>query len=126
MLWMPALHDFFGVPDRDMDDKVFVIADMLSYVEIRDNLPVVTFHGVVEWALDYLVTSEVIWLPSEEQLRMSLIRRLEGGRGDAFLLTSTDKGFRCGIQFKGESLAFEDSEASEAYSAALLHVLRNP
>ena len=126
MAWMPALHDFFGIPDRDLDDKVFVIDDMLSYVEIRDNLPVVTFHGVVEWALDYLVTSEVVWLPTEEQLRMSLIRRLGGERGNVLHLSSTNTGFQCEIQYKGEALAFEDSEASEAYSAALLHVLRNP
>jgi hypothetical protein len=123
---MPALHDFFGIPDRDMDDRVFVIADMLSYVEIRDNLPVVTFHGVVEWALDYLVTSEVIWLPTEEQLRMALVHRLEGERGNAFHLSSTDQGFKCEIQFRGNPLTFESSEAVEAYSAALLHVLRNP
>ena len=109
-----------------MDDKVFVIGDMLSYVEIRDNLPVVTFHGVVEWALDYLVTSEVIWLPSEEQLRMSLIHRLEGERAGILQLFSTNTGFRCEIQYKSEALAFENSEASEAYGAALLHVLRNP
>lgn len=117
------MHDFFAVPDRGLDDRVFVINDIMAYVEIRNNLPMVTFHGTAEWALDYLLTSEVIWLPKEEQLRMSLMRFLPGEPQPALLLASTEKGYRLEIQVGGERLVFEAPEASEAYAAALLYLL---
>ena len=92
LTWIPALHDFFAIPDRGLDDRVFVISDMMAYVEIRNNLPVVTFHGVVEWALDYLLTTEVIWLPREEQLRMALSRHLANEEQPALSLSSAMSG----------------------------------
>lgn len=123
LTWIPALHDFFAIPDRGLDDRVFVISDMMAYVEVRNNLPVVTFHGVVEWALDYLLTTEVIWLPREEQLRMALSRQLSDEEQPALSLASTDEGYACEIRLNGGSLSFDASEASEAYAAALLYLL---
>lgn len=125
LTWIPALHDFFAIPDRGLDDRVFVISDMMAYVEIRNNLPVVTFHGVVEWALDYLLTSEVIWLPREEQLRMALSRHLSNQEQPGLSLLSANRGYTCEIKFKGKLLSFNASEASEAYAAALLYLLRS-
>src|SRR3990172_10713970 len=87
LMWIPAMHDYFAVPDRGLDDHIFVINDVMAYVEIRNNLPLVTFHGTAEWALDYLLTSEIIWLPREDQLRMELVRRLESKQ--ALALTGT-------------------------------------
>ena len=124
--WIPALHDFFAVPDRGLDDRVFVISDMHAYVEVRNNLPVVTFHGVLEWSLDYLLTAEVIWLPQEEQLRLALLQRLVSEEGPAVSLSAHPDGSVCVITFKGERLSFEAQEASEAYAAALLHLLKTP
>ncbi len=123
--WIPALHDFFGIPDRGLDDRIFVISDMHAYVEIRNNLPVVTFHGVLEWALDYLLTTEVIWLPREEQLRVALMQRLVSEKQPAVRLSSYADRSLCEINFKGEPLYFETQEASEAYGKALLHILKN-
>lgn len=122
--WIPALHDFFAIPDRGFDDRVFVISDMHAYVEIRNNLPVVTFHGVLEWALDYLLTAEVIWLPREEQLRLALMQRLISERQPAVTLSSHPEGSSCEINFRGERVTFNAKEASKAYGQALLHVLR--
>jgi hypothetical protein len=122
--WIPALHDFFAIPDRGFDDRVFVISDMHAYVEIRNNLPVVTFHGVLEWALDYLLTAEVVWLPREDQLRLALMQRLISESQPAVTLSSHPEGSFCEINFKGGRLNFSAQEASKAYGQALLHVLR--
>lgn len=122
--WIPALHDFFAVPDRGLDDRVFVISDMHAYVEIRNNVPVVTFHGVLEWSLDYLLTAEVIWMPREEQLRLALMQRLLAEQQPALTLSSHPDGSVCAINFKGQSLSFKAKEASEACAAALLHILK--
>jgi hypothetical protein len=121
--WIPSNHDFFALPDRGMDDLVFVISDIMSFVEVRSNQPMVTFHGTNEWALDYLLTSEVIWLPTEAQLRSAIVHRLVNLDGFSLILTSTQKGNSCQINYQGKSYTFDDPEASEAYAAALLHVL---
>jgi hypothetical protein len=123
LTWIPAMHDYFAVPDRGLDDHIFVINDIMAYVEIRNNLPMVTFHGTAEWALDYLLTSEVIWLPKEEQLRMAVMRLLSGEPQQALILTGTQEGYRLEIQASGDRLSFEALEASEAYAAALLYLL---
>jgi len=123
LIWIPAMHDYFAVPDRGLDDHIFVINDVMAYVEIRNNLPMVTFHGTAEWALDYLLTSEVIWLPKEDQLRMNVMRLLSPESQPALLLASTGDGYRLEIQLQGGSRVFEATEASEAYAAALLHLL---
>jgi hypothetical protein len=122
--WIPAMHDHFVVPDRGMDDHIFVINDIMAYVEIRNSLPMVTFHGTAEWALDYLLTSEVIWLPKEDQLRMAIMRQISTENQPALVLSSTGDGYRLVIQAKGQKYSFEAAEASEAYAAALLYLLR--
>jgi hypothetical protein len=125
LTWIPAMHDYFAVPDRGLDDHIFVINDIMAYVEIRNNLPMVTFHGSAEWALDYLLTSDVIWLPKEDQLRMTVMRLLSTEQGPALLLASTGDGYRLEIQQQGDRFAFEAPEASEAYAAALLYLLES-
>jgi hypothetical protein len=121
--WIPAMHDYFAVPDRGLDDHIFAINDIMAYVEIRNNLPMVTFHGTAEWALDYLLTSEVIWLPKEEQLRMALMHSLVNEPEPSLVLTGTREGYRLQIQLLGRPIVFEAPEASEAYAAALLRLL---
>jgi hypothetical protein len=123
LAWIPALHDFFAIPDRGLDDRVFVISDMMAYVEIRNNLPMVTFHGVVEWALDYVQTQEVVWIPRESQLRTRLMQLLRSEKQPAVKLQSLQAGYSCIIQFLGQEYIFNSPEASEAYAAALLFVL---
>ena len=76
--WAPARGDRFVVPDRGMDDEVFVLSDMT--VELHD-MPygrVVGFNGTVEWSLDSVRIGEVLWLPSEGQLRDRLERSVDG------------------------------------------------
>ena len=123
--WTPTKNDFFAIPDRELDDFVFVISDMTVMVERLHGQLAVTFHGALEWALDYMMIADLVWLPSETQLRELLERRLVSGPQPALTLTSTSDGYQCQIQFRGQRLTFESFGVSETYGAALLYVLEN-
>jgi hypothetical protein len=122
--WQPALLDFFAIPDREMDDKVFVISDIQVTVEALQGMQMVSFQGVSEWALDSLVADETVWLPSEAQLRQAVEAALLAGGRPELRLSSSLEGYRCAFQYKGRALAFEAASASEAYAAALLYLLQ--
>ena len=81
LIWIPSKHDFFALPDRDLDHLLFVISDMTINVELLSGYPVVTFNGASEWALDYVTIRDVVWLPREEQLRAALEDRLNNFAG---------------------------------------------
>jgi hypothetical protein len=123
LTWVPVLFDFFAIPDRNMDDKVFVISDMLVTVDLLQGLQVVSFQGASEWALDSLVTTDAVWMPTEAQIRQALEGALLASERPEVRLTSSLAGYRCDFQFDGQQLAVESNDASEAYAAALLHVL---
>jgi len=125
LVWKPAEFDFFTIPDRGMDERVFVISDMPAAIGQMQGQAMVTFEGAVEWALDYIPTGEAIWLPTEEQLRAHLAARLAAEPKFVLRLITTPASCRCEIVLGGRQLAFEAMNASEAYSAALLHVLRD-
>ncbi|GAA1588847.1 hypothetical protein GCM10009789_48120 [Kribbella sancticallisti] len=111
-LWVPAAGDRFVVPDREMDDDVFVVSDMTVEVHDYPGGKVIGFNGTTEWALDSIEQREVIWLPREEQLRKLLgghFQRLEAvEEGYAVVLTDTRH-------------VAEDAE--QAYAEALLDLL---
>lgn len=122
--WQPKMNDFFAVPDRDLDEKVFVISDMLATYERFNGRPVIAFQGAAEWALDNLVTEEIVWLPSETQLRQALeTELLVTGRPEVHLYSGLD-GCRCTFQWRGQPLSFSAGEASEAFAAALLFLMQ--
>ncbi len=124
LVWRPALFDFFALPDRQMDDKVFVVSDMLATVEMLQDVQVVSFQGASEWALDSLVTTEAVWIPSEEQLRLALEAALIGAGRPELRLTAGLGGYACEFSFRGALLRFEAGAAAGAYAAALLHILQ--
>ena len=127
LAWTPGLHDFFAIPDRGLDDRVFVISDVSVDIELLRDQSIVTFNGTSEWALDYEVMSEVVWVPTEEQLRQQLEQRLANGASSALKLIHAPDGYWCQILSKGKALAFLGADASEAYAEALLHILEeNP
>src|SRR5436190_7488300 len=70
--WTPASGDRFHVPDRDLDDEVFVVSGMSIEVSDLPSGAEMRFNGTVEWALDSIAQNEVIWLPREEQMRAAL------------------------------------------------------
>ncbi|HEY0646139.1 MAG TPA: pilus assembly protein CpaE [Nocardioides sp.] len=68
LAWSPGNGDRFWLPDRDLDQTVFTVSDMV--VEVRD-LPggrVFAFNGTTEWALDDVDEHEAVWLPRLDQL----------------------------------------------------------
>lgn len=121
--WKPANGDRFAVPERGLDDQVFLINDMAAIVESIKGTPAVTFHGTPEWALDYLWLGETIWLPSEEQLRASLEQHLMKAGAAGYDLHYADSEYVCRFAWRGEALAFRALDAAEAYAAALLYIL---
>lgn len=124
LTWKPAEFDFFAIPDRGLDEHVFVISEMPAAVGQFQGTPMVTFEGAVEWALDYVPTGDVVWLPTEEQLRQQLAARLAGEPHFFLALSVTASGCRYEISIGGQTLGFQAAEASEACAAALLHVLK--
>jgi hypothetical protein len=121
--WQPALYDFFAVPDRDMDERIFVISDLLATLEISQGQPVVAFQGASEWALDDLETGELVWLPGEDQLRQALEAALIRQGRPELRLDCGLSGCRCTIQHDGQALTFSARQAGDAYAAALLFLL---
>lgn len=114
--WRPASGDRFHVPDRDLDDEVFVVSGMSIEVSDLPSGAEMRFNGTVEWALDSIAQEEVIWLPREDQMREALgerfvrLERLEPVTGGfAVVLTGDERHV--------------DIDAERAYARALLAVL---
>ena len=123
LVWQTKLHDFFAIPDRDLNDRIFVLSDVMATMSLLRGWPAVMFHGTAEWALDYILTHEVVWMPTEGQLRQELEKMLRGE--DHFdQLSSSADGYECRIVYQGESLVFTAVSAAEAYAAALLQILK--
>lgn len=122
--WVPALHDFFAIPGRNLDERVFVVSEMLVTIEQLSGRQVVSFQGASEWALDYLLTTDAVWMPREDQLRKALEAILINQPGGMLTLVADAGGYRCLIPWGESDLIFEDQDASEAYAAALLFLLR--
>ena len=122
--WKPAQLDFFAIPDRGLDERTFVINDLPASTADLLGEAIITFDGAVEWALDYVPSGEVLWLPSEPQLRERLAAALAGEPEFNLTLTTVAGGHRCETRFRGEPLAAEAADAADAYGAVLLFVLR--
>lgn len=126
LTWQPNLHDFFTIPDSDLAERVFVLSDVFAYMSILQGLPAVTFHGSMEWALDYIWESEVVWLPTEAQLREAIEKRLLTDPQASVSLQSTRDGYLCQLTLPDSETAhrFEAFGAAEAYALALIYLLQ--
>jgi hypothetical protein len=121
--WNPAQFDIFGIPDRNLDDKTFVISDMLVTTEVLGGLPIVSFQGAAEWALDYIVTTEIVWIPNEMQLRQCLeAALLEGGRPELRIITGLN-GCRLECNYQDQPVILEGPDLEHLYAQALLQIL---
>jgi hypothetical protein len=115
LVWVPARGDHFVVPDRNMDDDVFVLSDMTIEVHDFATGPVIGFNGTTEWALDSLDQQAALWLPTEGQLRTLLgatLRRLERTEA-AYVVTVV-------VDTEGTEGTAEAPTAPDAYARALL------
>jgi hypothetical protein len=117
--WQPARGDRFVVPDKGMDEDVFVISDMVVEVHNTPTGQILGFNGITEWALDSVERDAVVWLPREQQLRDLL--------GERFLrLEAHAPGYVVVIASEtsedGEHRE-ADGDAESAYARALLVVM---
>jgi hypothetical protein len=114
--WAPQPHDLFAIPDRDLDDRLFVVADLSTEITEIAGLRTITFNGVVEWSLDWILSEDVVWMPSEAQLREQV------GANLVALERSAD-GYRCTVEMGSQLRRFDASDAADAYATALLELL---
>jgi hypothetical protein len=114
LVWKPVVGDRFAIPDRGLDDEVFVVSHMTIEVHDFPDGSVIGFNGTVEWALDDVDKDEAVWLPREDQLRElfgAAFRRLERV-GDHYQVLIGETGF-------------DGQSPEEAYGNALLSLLAN-
>ena len=116
LVWKPAAGDRFAIPDRDLDDDVFVLSNMTIEVHDLPEGEIIGFNGTTEWALDDVEKEEAIWLPREDQLR-----ELLGGTFRS--LVRVGDRYRVTVEFSDASRHFEAAEAGEAYGEALLALI---
>jgi hypothetical protein len=118
LVWRPADGDRFFLPDREMDDSVFTISEMVVEVKTAPVGAIIAFNGTTEWALDAIEQAEAVWIPREHQLREAL--------GDAMLsLVQLDDGWRCTTRTGGTLVESTAESAELAYAEALLLLLKH-
>ena len=114
--WQPHDGDRFVIPDRELDHHIFSISEMTVDVRTVPGGRQIAFNGAVEWALDAIMENEVIWLPSEAQLRERL--------GMTFRSLERDgTTYRCAIAAGPTTEVHEAATAADAYGRALLSVI---
>lgn len=122
LVWQPDKHDLFMIPNTALADQVFILNDQTILVMKLHGEYAITFHGSTEWAIDHVMLHDVIWLPSEAQLREELQLRL-GGEQPSLTLRWDGNGYDCQlVDFEAEQ-AFSADTAADAYGRALLHIL---
>jgi hypothetical protein len=121
LAWQPVERDCFAIPDRQLDGQVFVVNHLTTLIQIYGGQPTITFHGTSEWALDDVLLAEVIWLPSETQLREAITGLI--GSDAPLRLDRIFAGYRCQIAAADRMLEFEAVGAEDAYALALLALL---
>ena len=126
LVWHTSVHDFFAIPDRDMDGRIFVLSDMMVTMELLRGWPAMMFHGTSEWAMDYLLTHEAVWMPTESQLREKLEEELATRNGRFLQLQRQDEAYACEISLGEKRVQFTAVDPSEAYGQALLELLQQP
>jgi hypothetical protein len=116
--WTPGNGDRFWVPDRELDETVFTVSDMV--VEVRDHAGgrVLAFNGTTEWALDAIEEHEAVWLPRLDQL-LDLL-------GPRFVsLTARSGGYVVRVQSGGGEEEHVDVGADDAAARAVLGLLEH-
>jgi hypothetical protein len=116
LTWKPAAGDRFAIPDRELDEEVFVLSHMTIEVYNMPEGRIIGFNGTTEWALDDVEIEETIWLPREDQLRELLGGTFRG-------LRRTEDGYEVETDLMGEARVFAGTGAEDAYASALLHLL---
>lgn len=118
LAWSPGNGDRFWLPERDLDQTVFIVSEMV--VEVRD-LPggrVLAFNGTTEWALDAVEDHEAVWLPRLDDLLEVLGTHFRS-------LTARSGGQVVRVQVGHHQEEHVDVGATDAAARALLSLLRS-
>ena len=124
LVWRPTLHDFFAIPDSDLDKRIFVVSDMMIDVQQLFGREIITFNGAVEWSLDNIMMADAVWMPTESQLREHVQARLLNESDPQLHLVGQEGKYRCQLLSGERAAIFEAFDASEAYGRALLHLIK--
>lgn len=119
--WQPTVGDIFVVPGAGLDDQNFVISEQTAFVQQINGAAMIVFHGSTEWALDHVVVEDVVWLPTETQLRFLLAERLPATA--ELRLSRSEGGYTCTIGTKADLRSFTAAAGEDAYGLALLQVI---
>lgn len=102
-----------------MDHRVFSISEMTVDVDDSPGGRLIRFNGAVEWSLDSIQETEVVWLPSESQLRDRL--------GATFRSLVVDDGeYVCAVAVGEDLVSYRADAPEDAYGEALLDLLSDP
>ncbi len=116
LTWSPSNGDRFWVPDRDLDDTVFTVSDMVVEVREIGGGRVLALNGTTESALDSVEEHEAVWLPRLDQL-LDLL-------GPSFVsLTARSGGHVVRVAADAGEQEHFDVAADAAVARALLGVL---
>ena len=119
LAWKPGPGDRFAIPDRGLDEDVFVLSNMTIEVHSLPEGRVIGFNGTTEWALDDVELEETIWLPREDQLREML--------GEAFIgleyIPGETPGYAVSMLVGDSEERFVDIDVEAAYARAALAFL---
>jgi hypothetical protein len=116
LVWKPSPGDRFVLPDRDMDDEVFVLSNMTIELHEMPEGQVIGFNGTTEWALDDVHKDEVLWMPREDQLR--------GLLGGTFQRLDRVDGEYLVVSALGDAVSeVRAPDPEDAYAQALLRLI---
>lgn len=121
--WQPARHDQFTIPGGELANDTFALNDQTILIQSLKGQTSVTFHGAAEWALDDVLLADVVWLPTETQLREAVQQRIDGEDASLTLRWSANE-YRCVLIRQGETQTWTGSTAEQVYAQALLFLLR--
>jgi len=118
LAWSPANGDRFWLPDRELDQTVFTVSDMVVEVRDRSGGRVFAFNGTTEWALDDVDEHEAVWLPRLDQLLDILDTHF-------LSLTARSGGYVVRLQVGQGQQDHVDVDAADAAARAVLSLLES-
>ena len=118
LAWSPGNGDRFWLPDRELDQTVFTVSDMVVEVRDRSGGRVFAFNGTTEWALDDVDEHEAVWLPRLDQLLDILDTHF-------LSLTARSGGYVVRLQVGQGQQDHVDVDAADAAARAVLSLLES-
>ena len=111
----PHPDDAFTLHKPSFDTQIFTVSELTIEAREYAGGTALAFNGTTEWALDSVSLEDTIWLPREDQLR-----ELLGATFVALTRDDTEYVVHALDPTSGEDLAFEATDAGQAYGLAVL------